>query len=79
MRNDLYRLAQVVAFTLLKLALAGARVNVIFLSHLLLDDFTIDLSSCDVVVFGQGHVQVSLIVSKIQICFTSVVEHKDFA
>jgi hypothetical protein len=46
--------------------------------YLLLNDFTVDLSSGDVVFPGEGDVKVSLVVSQIQIDLTTIVQYKDF-
>ena len=60
-RDDLHRLAQVVA-----LALA-------------LDDVLVDLAGGNVVVAGQGDVEVALVVAEIKIDFTTVGENEDLA
>lgn len=60
-RDDLDRLAQVVA-----LALA-------------LNDVLVDLAGGDVVVAGQGDVEVALVVAEIEIDFAAVGEDEDFA
>jgi hypothetical protein len=60
-RNDLHRLAQVVA-----LALA-------------LDDVLVDLAGGNVVVAGQGNVEIALVVAEIEIDFTTVGENEDLA
>lgn len=48
-------------------------------SHLLLDDLSVDLARGDVVVASKGDVQITLIVAKIQVCLSSIVQDEDLA
>jgi len=41
-------------------------------------DLAVNLSGGDVVVLGERHAQIPLIIAKIQINFASIVQHKDF-
>jgi hypothetical protein len=45
---------------------------------LTLNDIAVDLARRDVVGPGQGHIKVTLVVTKIEIDFTTVVQNKDF-
>lgn len=47
--------------------------------HLLLNDLTIDLACRDVVIARQSNVQISLIVSEVEIDFSTVVQNVDLA
>jgi hypothetical protein len=46
---------------------------------LALDNVLVDLAGCDVVVAGEGDVEVALVVAEIEIDFTAVGENEDFA
>jgi hypothetical protein len=46
---------------------------------LALNDVLVDLASCDVVVAGEGDVEVSLVIAEIEIDFTAVGENEYFA
>jgi hypothetical protein len=46
-------------------------------THLLLNDLTIDLASRDIVVARQGNIQVTFIVSQVQIDLSAVVQNID--
>jgi len=39
----------------------------------------IDFSSCDIVISGQGHVKVPLIISQIEINLAAVIQNVNFA
>lgn len=45
---------------------------------LLVDDWLVDLSSCEVVVPGKADVQETLIVPQVQVNFSAIVKNKDF-
>ena len=47
-------------------------------SSLGFNDLHVDFAGCDVVVFREGDVEVSLVVSQVKIDFSSIVEHKHF-
>ena len=46
-------------------------------THLLLDDFPINLTGRDVVIPAQSYIQIALIVAQIEVNFAAVVEHID--
>jgi hypothetical protein len=48
-------------------------------TNLLLDDIPINLSCRNIVVLRQCDIKVAFVVAQIQICFTTIVQHKDFA
>ena len=53
------------------------RLSEVVSSSLGFDDLHVDLAGCDVVVFREGDVEVSLVVSQVKIDFSSIVEYKD--
>lgn len=48
-------------------------------AYLTFNDMLVDLSRSDVVLTGKGNVQITFVVSQIQIDFPSVIEHKYFS
>jgi hypothetical protein len=46
---------------------------------LALDDVLVDFAGCDVVLAGEGDVQVALVVAEVEVDFAAVVEDEDFA
>lgn len=48
-------------------------------SPLLVDDMLVYLARCDVVVFGEGDVEVALVVPQIEIDLSAIVQHKAFS
>jgi hypothetical protein len=46
---------------------------------LALDDIAVDLAGGDVVGTGKGHVQVTLVVAKVKVNLSTIVQHKDLA
>lgn len=48
-------------------------------TYLLLDDLAIDLAGRDVVVAAERDVEVPLVVAKVEICLSSVVQHEHLA
>lgn len=55
------------------------RVAEVVTSALLLDDVGVDFTGCNVVLAGQGNVEVTLVVAEIEVDFTAIVENKDFS
>lgn len=45
---------------------------------LLLNDMLVDLAGCDVILTSESNVQVALVVSEVEINFSTVIENKDF-
>jgi len=54
------------------------RLADVFARTLLLDDVLVDLASGDVVLAREGDVEVTLVVAKVEVDFTAIVEDKDF-
>ena len=71
MRDNLNSFAQVISLSLVR-QLALLRWS--DFTNLLLDDMLIDLSSGDVVILAQADIEVSLVVSEIQITLSTIVQ-----
>jgi hypothetical protein len=54
------------------------RLADVLASTLLLDDVLVDLACSDIVLACEGNVEVALVVAKIEVNFTAIVEDKDF-
>jgi hypothetical protein len=55
------------------------RLSKVISPSFLFNDVRVDFTGGDVVVTGEGDVEVSLVVSEVEICFSAIVEHVYFA
>lgn len=81
MGNHLNSLSQVIASSL-NVSRTSAQVyrirTIARSTDFFLNDFPVNLSCCDIVLSTQRDIEISLIVSQVQINFTSIIKDEDF-